>query len=198
MPREIGIIGAGGYTGGELLRLLCRHPACRVAWATSRQFVGAGVGEVFPALRDFSDVVFSAPDLAELPAGVEAVFVALPHVEAMSVVPALLERGLKVVDLSADFRLRTPAFTRAPTVTPMSRRRCWTKRSMDLPSTPVIACERHAWLPTRGAIRPRRCLRCCRWPAVDSSGGLGPLSTQNPASRGPGAVSNKEPLLRGE
>ena len=63
-------------------------------------------GEVFPSLRDFSDVVFSAPDLARLPAGVEAVFVALPHVEAMAVVPALLERGLKVVDLSADFRLR--------------------------------------------------------------------------------------------
>ena len=64
---------------------------------------------MFTSLRDFTDVVFSAPDLARLPAGVEAVFVALPHVEAMSVVPALLERGLKVVDLSADFRLRDAA-----------------------------------------------------------------------------------------
>jgi N-acetyl-gamma-glutamyl-phosphate reductase len=106
MKREIGIIGASGYTGGELLRLLCRHPSLRVGWATSRQHAGVPAGEVFTSLRDFSDVVFSAPDLALLPAGVEAVFVALPHVEAMSVVPALLERGLKVVDLSADFRLR--------------------------------------------------------------------------------------------
>jgi len=109
MMHEVGIIGASGYTGGELLRLLCRHPALRVGWATSRQYAGLPAGEVFTSLRDFSDVVFSAPDLTRLPAGVEAVFVALPHVEAMSVVPALLDRGLKVVDLSADFRLRDAA-----------------------------------------------------------------------------------------
>jgi N-acetyl-gamma-glutamyl-phosphate reductase len=80
-----------------------------VTWATSRQYAGAAAGEVFPSLRDFSAVVFSAPDLAALPAAVGAAFVALPHVEAMAVVPALLDRGLKVVDLSADFRLRDPA-----------------------------------------------------------------------------------------
>ncbi len=109
MAIEVGIIGASGYTGGELLRLLCRHPGLRVSWATSRQHAGAGVGEVYPHLRDFSEVVFSGPDLAGLPAGVRGVFVALPHVEAMAVVPALLERGLAVVDLSADFRLRDAA-----------------------------------------------------------------------------------------
>ncbi|HEY6000708.1 MAG TPA: N-acetyl-gamma-glutamyl-phosphate reductase [bacterium] len=106
MAIEVGIIGASGYTGGELLRLLCRHPSLRVAWATSRQYAGTAAGEVYPHLRDFSDVVFSAPDLAAMPAGVRGVFVALPHVEAMAVVPGLLERGVKVVDLSADFRLR--------------------------------------------------------------------------------------------
>ncbi len=106
---EVGIIGASGYTGGELLRLLCRHPALRVGWATSRQHVGVPAGEVFSSLRDFTDVSFSAPDLDRLPSGVEAIFVALPHLEAMAVVPALLERGLKVVDLSADFRLRDAA-----------------------------------------------------------------------------------------
>lgn len=112
--REVGIIGASGYTGGELLRLLCRHPTLRIGWATSRQHAGVPAGEVFTSLRDFTTVVFSAPDLAGLPAGVEAVFVALPHVEAMSVVPTLLERGLKVVDLSADFRLRdSAAYSRA-------------------------------------------------------------------------------------
>ncbi|MHB8836895.1 MAG: N-acetyl-gamma-glutamyl-phosphate reductase [Candidatus Methylomirabilia bacterium] len=109
MVHEVGIIGASGYTGGELLRLLCRHPSLQVGWATSRQHAGLPAGEVFTSLRDFTKVVFSAPDLARLPAGVEAVFVALPHVEAMSVVPGLLERGLKVVDLSADFRLRDAA-----------------------------------------------------------------------------------------
>jgi len=109
MMHEVGIIGASGYTGGELLRLLCHHPSLRVAWATSRQHAGVPAGEVFTSLRDFTRVTFSAPDLTQLPAGVEAVFVALPHVEAMSVVPALLARGLKVVDLSADFRLRDAA-----------------------------------------------------------------------------------------
>jgi N-acetyl-gamma-glutamyl-phosphate reductase len=106
---EIGIIGASGYTGGELLRLLCRHPGLRATWATSRQHAGAPVGDVYPYLRDFTDLRLSAPDLSRLPAGVEAVFVALPHVEAMAVVPPLLARGLKVVDLSADFRLRDAA-----------------------------------------------------------------------------------------
>jgi len=106
---EVGIIGASGYTGGELLRLLCRHPSLRVGWATSRKHAGAAAGDVFASLRDFTDITFSAPDLACLPPGLEAVFVALPHVDAMGVVPALLERGLKVVDLSADFRLRDAA-----------------------------------------------------------------------------------------
>lgn len=109
MTHEIGIIGASGYTGGELLRLLCRHPSLRVGWATSRQHAGLPVGEVFTSLRDFTSVVLSTPDLTCLPSGVEAVFVALPHVDAMAVVPGLLERGLKVVDLSADFRLRDAA-----------------------------------------------------------------------------------------
>ena len=108
MTVEVGIIGASGYTGGELLRLLCRHPGLRATWITSRQHAGRGVGEVYPHLRDFSDVVFSGPDLAAMPAGVRGVFVALPHVEAMAVVPGLLGRGVRVVDLSADFRLRDP------------------------------------------------------------------------------------------
>ena len=74
MTHEVGIIGASGYTGGELLRLLCRHPDCRVAWATSRKHAGSPAGEVFFSLRDFSDVVFSPPDLAGLPSAVAAVF----------------------------------------------------------------------------------------------------------------------------
>jgi N-acetyl-gamma-glutamyl-phosphate reductase len=72
------------------------------------------VAEVFASLRDFTDLSFSGPELAGLPSGVEAVFVALPHVEAMAVVPKLLDRRLKVVDLSADFRLRdAAAYSRA-------------------------------------------------------------------------------------
>ena len=109
MHKRIAIIGASGYTGGELARLLLGHPGLELAWATSRAHAGTPLCEVYPHLRDFTDLVLSAPELERLPAGVEAVFVALPHVEAMGVVPGLLERGLRVVDLSADFRLRDPA-----------------------------------------------------------------------------------------
>lgn len=103
--KKVGIVGASGYTGGELLRLISGHPDIEVAWATSRKFCGKGAAEAFPYLGGFTDVVFEEPSLEKIPEGLEAVLVALPHTEAMQAVPALLERGLKVVDLSADFRL---------------------------------------------------------------------------------------------
>ncbi len=108
MPKQIAIIGASGYTGGELARLLLGHPELELAWATSRSGAGRPLAALHPHLRDFTDLGLSAPDLAALPPGIEGAFVALPHVEAMGVVPGLLERGLRVVDLSADFRLRDP------------------------------------------------------------------------------------------
>ena len=103
--KKIGIVGASGYTGGELLRLILGHPEMEVAWATSRKFSGKGVAEAFPYLGGFTDVIFEDPNLEKVPEDLEAVLVALPHTEAMQVVPALLDRSLKVVDLSADFRL---------------------------------------------------------------------------------------------
>jgi N-acetyl-gamma-glutamyl-phosphate reductase len=105
---KTGLMGASGYTGGELLRLLSRHPSIEVAWATSRQYAGREAAEVFPHLRDFTSIVMSEPDVGKIPSGLEAVFVALPHTSAAAVVPHLLEKGLKVVDLSADFRLDDP------------------------------------------------------------------------------------------
>lgn len=106
---DVGIIGASGYTGGELLRIFARHPEFRVTWATSRQYAGRPAGEVFPYLRDFTDLTLSAPALEQAPAGLEAMMVALPHTEAMGAVPALLEKKLRVVDLSADFRIDDPS-----------------------------------------------------------------------------------------
>ena len=103
--KKIGIVGASGYTGGELLRLIAGHPEMEVAWATSRKYAGKEAGEAFPYLGGFTGVVFEEPTLDRIPEGLEAVLVALPHTEAMQAVPALLDRGLKVVDLSADFRL---------------------------------------------------------------------------------------------
>jgi N-acetyl-gamma-glutamyl-phosphate reductase len=105
---EVGIVGGTGYTGAELLRLLARHPSVRVRLLTSRQEAGKRADAFFPQLRDVSDLTFTEPDPAAL-ASCQAVFFATPHGAAMTLAPQLLERGVKVVDLSADFRLRDAA-----------------------------------------------------------------------------------------
>jgi len=108
---NIGIVGGTGYTGMELLRLLARHPLARVRVLTSRQEAGQRADSVFPSLRGFSDAVFEVPDFERL-AECRVVFFAAPHGVAMQLAPALLKRGVKVIDLSADFRLRDAAIYR--------------------------------------------------------------------------------------
>lgn len=105
---DIGIVGGTGYTGTELLRLLARHPAVRVRVLTSRQEAGKRADALFPALRGFSDAVFEVPDIERL-AQCQAVFFATPHGTAMQMTPMLLAHGVKVIDLSADFRLKDAA-----------------------------------------------------------------------------------------
>lgn len=105
---DIGIVGGTGYTGTELLRLLARHPAARVQVLTSRQEAGKRADALFPSLRGFSDAVFEVPDV-ECLAQCRAVFFATPHGTAMQMAPTLLARGVKVIDLSADFRLKDAA-----------------------------------------------------------------------------------------
>lgn len=105
---KVGIVGGTGYTGVELLRLLARHPQVQVTVLTSRQEAGKPVGTVFPSLRGHFDLNFSAPDPAVLTA-CDAVFFATPHGTAMQMAPALLAAGVKIIDLSADFRLKDPA-----------------------------------------------------------------------------------------
>lgn len=103
---DIGIVGGSGYTGAELLRLLLRHPQVRVRALTSRQESGRRADEVFPSLRGFTDLRFSPPDALD---GCAAVFFATPHGVAMQTAPALVKKGVKVLDLSADFRLKDVA-----------------------------------------------------------------------------------------
>lgn len=102
------IIGASGYTGMELLRLILMHPQAELCCVTSRQYAGQSLGEVFPrfSAAPGSDVVFTEPDADTVKeSGAEVAFLALPHGVATEYAIALLERGMKVVDLSADFRL---------------------------------------------------------------------------------------------
>lgn len=105
---KAGIVGATGYTGVELLRLLARHPEVTVTEVTSRAEAGIPVSQVFPNLRRYVDLAFTAPDTDRL-AECDVVFFATPNGTAMLSTPALLERGVKVIDLSADFRIRDAA-----------------------------------------------------------------------------------------
>ncbi|MCL2028901.1 MAG: N-acetyl-gamma-glutamyl-phosphate reductase [Deltaproteobacteria bacterium] len=107
---KIGLVGATGYTGVELLRLLAQHPRRpEVAVVTSRQEAGRALAEVFPGLAglaNYDRLVFEDPEQAAGRA--ELFFLAAPHGAALTLAPALLESGAKVIDLSADFRLKDP------------------------------------------------------------------------------------------
>ncbi len=104
--RSVGIAGASGYTGGELLRLLLRHPEVEVACATSRRHAGRKLHTVHPHLRGLSELEFSGTTegLEEC----DLVFCATPHGVSMELVPELVEVGLRVIDLSGDFRFEQP------------------------------------------------------------------------------------------
>jgi N-acetyl-gamma-glutamyl-phosphate/LysW-gamma-L-alpha-aminoadipyl-6-phosphate reductase len=106
---KIGIIGGTGYVGSELLRLLLLHPHVEVTMVTSRQTAGEYVFNVHPNLRGLTQLKFVPLDIAELQKNCDVVFTATPHGGAVNLVPKLLEAGLKVIDMSADFRLKNPA-----------------------------------------------------------------------------------------
>lgn len=99
------ILGASGYTGGELLRLLLQHPGVEIVGATSQRFAGDFLHRAHPNLRGRTQLKFVNRN--ELPPA-DVVFTCVPHGQGMRYVPGLLEQGCRVVDLSADFRLRDP------------------------------------------------------------------------------------------
>ncbi|MDC1528409.1 N-acetyl-gamma-glutamyl-phosphate reductase [Gammaproteobacteria bacterium] len=105
---KAGIVGATGYTGQELLRLLIKHPQVSLQAVTSRGEAGKPVASLFPNLRGYLDLNFVAPEPALLKS-CDVVFFATPNGTAMTMVPDLLESGVKVVDLSADFRIKDAA-----------------------------------------------------------------------------------------
>ena len=102
---KVGIIGATGYTGVELLRLLAPRSDVEISVVTSRELAGATVHSRFPNLRGHLDLQFSTPS-SELLQACDVVFYATPHAVAMNTVAELLSNGIKVIDLSADFRIQ--------------------------------------------------------------------------------------------
>ncbi len=104
---KVGIIGGTGYTGVELLRLLSMHPQAELKVITSRAEAGRKVADLFPNLRGFVDLAFSEPDPGLL-AGCDVVFSATPNGVAMTHARSLLEAGVRLIDIAADFRLSDP------------------------------------------------------------------------------------------
>lgn len=105
---RVGIVGATGYTGVELLRLMLGHPQLRLEAITSRAEAGRLVADMYPNLRGYTDLCFSDPAEAGL-AGCDAVLYATPNGVSMAAARELLAAGVRIVDLAADFRLRDPA-----------------------------------------------------------------------------------------
>jgi len=104
---KVGIVGGTGYTGSELLRILSRHPRVILSAITSRGEAGVAVADLFPHLRGRLELRFSEPDSGRL-GECDLIFFATPNGTAMKMAPQLLARGIKIIDLAADFRLKDP------------------------------------------------------------------------------------------
>ena len=104
MSLKVGIVGAAGYAGAELIRLVLGHPEFELAAITSNADAGQPLSAVYPSFTGVSDLVFTTHDAPELK-NCDAVFLAVPHTAAMAQVPALLASGVSCFDLSADYRL---------------------------------------------------------------------------------------------
>ncbi|MDI6741170.1 MAG: N-acetyl-gamma-glutamyl-phosphate reductase [Smithella sp.] len=100
------IFGASGYTGQELTRILSGHPGVKLVAVTSRRFTGQKVADVFPSLQGLNTLQYQDAAPAQISQESDVVFLALPHGVSMNIVPEFIKAGKKVIDLSADYRLR--------------------------------------------------------------------------------------------
>jgi N-acetyl-gamma-glutamyl-phosphate reductase len=103
---NVGIIGATGYAGEELIDILLRHPDVRIKNISAKIDKPQAIANVFPKFKNRIDLICKKPDIREIVKSCHLVYLALPHTVSMSIVPRLLKAGLKVIDLSADYRLK--------------------------------------------------------------------------------------------
>ena len=144
---KVGIVGGTGYTGVELLRLLAQHPHVEVAAITSRAGAGKPVAQLFPNLRGHFNLEFSEPNAAALLA-CDVIFFATPHGVAQAMMPELISGGARVIDISADFRIRDIAV--------------WEKWYGQSHACPELVAEAVYGLPevNRAAIKDARLVAC--------------------------------------
>ncbi len=109
---RVAVLGASGYTGGELLRLLAGHPGVEVTVLGARETAGKTLGEVHPHLASgpFAGARLEPLEVEDLPARADMVLLALPHGVSAGLAPPLLEAGVRAIDLAGDFRLPSPAY----------------------------------------------------------------------------------------
>jgi len=106
---RVGVVGASGYTGGELLRVLATHPDVEVTYASSREYAGKPISSVHPNLRGYyTNLKFSNVSVDEMLKRCDLIFVNTPSKVSVDITPQLLESGVRVIDLSPDFRLKNP------------------------------------------------------------------------------------------
>ena len=103
-----GIVGGSGLTGRELLKILLKHPETEVVYITSRALAGKKVSSVFPLLKGNTELKFVKPIDAVLFTGIDVVFICLPHTAAMKLTAEFAAKKIKVIDLSADYRIKDP------------------------------------------------------------------------------------------
>jgi len=101
---NVGIAGASGYTGIELVKLISNHPKAKLCAVTSNSYEGKSLMDIFPSMRGFENLICEDLNIKTLSQRIDVIFLALPHKVSMEHVPALLEHNIKVIDLSADYR----------------------------------------------------------------------------------------------
>ncbi len=104
-----GVLGGTGYAGIETVRILLRHPEVEITRIVSQSYAGQKIAEVYPNLMGICDITCSALDVDDIAKNCDVVFTALPHGASKEVIPSLYAKGLKVIDLSGDFRYNDPA-----------------------------------------------------------------------------------------
>lgn len=147
MAINVGVVGAAGYAGIELVRLLVDHPDFELVAITSNADAGQSLASVYPAFSGVSDLSFTTHDDPVLKT-CDAVFLAVPHTAALAAVPGLLDAGVTVIDLSADYRLSDPAVYEAWYATEHTSPELLASRVFGLPelfaADLAAATERHA------------------------------------------------------
>lgn len=185
MAYQVGVVGAAGYAGAELVRLLIAHPDFELKVITSNADAGVALADVYPSFSGVSDLVFTGHDDPAL-ARLDAVFLAVPHTAALAQAPALLDAGAAVFDLSADFRLADPDIYERWYATPHTAPQLLATRAFGLPELFGEDLARAADNRAAGAPVLVACAGC--YPTATSLAAAPALHMGLVAERGPVVV----------